>query len=647
MLFLSTEYVWLNTNFWERRGMMERKVVEGMERIIETLKQDQSPNGSWNYPFETGVSTDCYMIILLRSLEINEEKLIKALTNRILSKQEEIGAWKLFYDEIEGNLSATVEAYYALLYSGYYRKNDQRLKKAKTFILKNGGLESTHMFTKIMLAVTGQQKWPKFFPIPVEMILLPQSLPINFYSFSEYGRTNLTPIMILADKKYSVKTLESPDLSDLYNKRSDFFTDRELDEWRSLSSTIKDLIKKLIGLPNELHRLAIEQAKQYMLLRIEPDGTFYGYFSSTFLMIFSLLSLGYSKNNQTITNAVSGLISMKTEIKGYPHIQYTTATVWNTSLISYALQEARVSPSAPMVKKANDYLLNRQHYKYGDWAVHNPNTFPGGWGFADKNTIHPDVDDTTASLRAISREAQFQPQYLQSWQRGTEWVLSMQNDDGGWPAFEKNTDSTLLKLLPIEKADYLLTDPSSADLTGRTLEYLGAMTNLQKNHQAIRSGIRWLKANQEQNGSWYGRWGICYIYGTWAAVTGQIAVGVLPTRSTITRAVDWLQTIQNRDGGWGESCKSDEKGAYVPLNTSTLTHTAWAVDALIMVADQSTPAISKGIEYILTNLDREDWTTDYPKGQGMAGNFYIHYHSYRYIFPLLSLAHYRNKFIEK
>jgi sporulenol synthase len=633
----------------ERWGSMERQVVEGMERIIETLKQDQSPEGPWNYPFETGISTDCYMIILLRSLEINEENLIKDLTKRILSKQEENGAWKLFYDEGNGNLTATVEAYYALLYSGYYRKYDQSLKSAKKFILENGGLENAHMFTKIMLALTGQQKWPKFFPIPVEMILLPQSFPINFYSFSEYGRTNITPIMLLADKKYCVKTLKSPDLTDLYTSRSEFFTDRELDEWRSLHTTFKNLIKKLIGVPEELHRLATEQARQYMLQRIEPDGTFYGYFSSTFLMIFALMSLGYSKTDQTITNAVAGLMSMKTEIKGYPHMQYTTATVWNTSLISYALQEARVSPSDPMVRKANDYLLRRQHVRYGDWAVHNPNAFPGGWGFADQNTIHPDVDDTTASLRAISREAQSQdrPQSLQSWQRGTEWVLSMQNDDGGWPAFEKNTDSKLLKLFPIEKAEYILTDPSSADLTGRTLEYLGSMTNLKKNHPAIMAGIRWLKVNQEHNGSWFGRWGICYIYGTWATVTGLVAVGVRPTHSSITKAVNWLQTIQNSDGGWGESCKSDEKGEYVPLHASTLTHTAWAVDTLISVADKSSYSINKGIQFILNHLERDDWTTEYPKGQGMAGDFYIHYHSYRYIFPLVTLAHYRNKFVEK
>ena len=626
---------------------MKNDVLKGIDYLIDTLKQDQSSNGSWNYPFETGISTDCYMIILLRSLEINEENLIKALTERILSRQEVNGAWKLYYDEGEGNITATIEAYYALLYSGYYTKKDPMMRKAKSFILKNGGLESAHMFTKIMLALTGQQKWPSFFPIPVELILIPLAFPVNFYSFSEYGRTNLTPIMILADRKFSLKTERSPNLSDLYSQRNDFFTAREEDEWRSLHSTLKDSIKKIIGLPKELHKLATEQAKHYMLNRIEPDGTFYGYFSATFLMIFALLSLGYSKTHPTIAGAVKGLLSMKTEIKGHPHMQYTTATVWNTSLISYALQEAGVSPDHSLVKRANDYLIRRQHYKYGDWVVHNPNAYPGGWGFADMNTIHPDVDDTTASLRALSRNVHKIPDFRQTWDRGILWVLSMQNDDGGWPAFEKNTDSQLLKLLPIEKAEYLLTDPSSGDLTGRTLEFLGNYTNLQKNHHSIKAGIRWLTNNQEKDGSWYGRWGICYLYGTWAAVTGLRAAGVFPTHSSVVKAKKWLKTIQNHDGGWGESCKSDAEGEYVPLNTSTLTHTAWAVDTLITLANKPTISINRGIQFILNNLSRDDWTTDYPKGQGMAGDFYIHYHSYRYIFPLLTLAHYRKKFIDE
>jgi len=625
---------------------MSKSITEGIDHLIGILRKDQTSDGSWAYPFETGISTDCYMIILLRSLEINDEKFISELTERILSRQLNNGAWRLFFDEGDGNLSATVEAYYALLYSKMYKKDDPRLSAAKRFILKNGGAEKSQMFTQLMLAMTGQTKWPLFFPIPLEIILLPTYFPINFYSFSEFGRVNMAPIMILADRRFQVRTKMSPDLSDLYNSRGeDWNFLRDERQWRALFSSFEKGIKSLLGMPSKIHRQATEQAKQYILARIEPDGTLFGYFSSTFLMIFALLSVGYSKTHPVISNAVKGLMAMRCEINGHTHMQYTTANVWNTSLIGYALQESGLSPDDSIVKKANSYLLRKQHYKYGDWTIHNPYTLPGGWGFADENTIHPDVDDTTASLRSIARNVPKELGFYQSWERGVQWVLSMQNSDGGWPAFEKETDSALLELLPIEKAIYLLTDPSSADLTGRTLEFLGNFTNLNKDHPAMKQGIRWLMKNQEKDGSWYGRWGICYIYGTWAAVTGLKGAGMLPNHRTISKAISWLKSIQNNDGGWGESCRSDKEGRYIPLKVSTLTHTAWAVDALIAAEQKLSNEINAGITYLLENLDREDWTTDYPKGQGMAGDFYIHYHSYRYIFPLLALSHYQKKFL--
>ncbi|CAH8708383.1 squalene--hopene cyclase [Paenibacillus thiaminolyticus] len=615
--------------------------VTGIGWIIETLRKEQSPDGSWAYPFDTGISTDAYMIILLRTLEIDDEELIEGLCRRILSKQQQNGAWKLFYDEGEGNVTSTVEAYYGLLFSGLYRKEDERLRAAKKFILAHGGLSEVSMFTKIMLALTGQYQWPSFTPLPIEMILLPPNFPINFYSFSVFGRANLTPIMILADQKFSMKTVYSPDLSDLKWIRGNEEQWVRSREWRSLLSCIQDGVKRLIGIPGELRRLALERARTYMLDHLEQDGTFYSYYSSTFLMIFALLSLGYKKTDPIITKAVEGIRAMKCEINGLPHLQYTTANVWNTSLIGYTLQAAGVSHEDPMVTKANKYLLSRQHYRFGDWVVHNPNGLPGGWGFSDVNTMNPDVDDTTASLRSISRIAS---QHPTAWARGISWLLPMQNDNGGWAAFEKNTDSKLLEFLPLEKGRFLLLDPPCADLTGRTLEFLGNYTNRPASHAVIRNAVHWLLKDQRKDGSWYGRWGICYIYGTWGAVTGLKAAGVSKKHPSMQKAAAWLKSIQNADGGWGESCRSDIQMTYVSLTTSTLTDTAWALDALIAIADRPTTAIQKGITFLLDSLEKEDWTTDYPKGQGMGGAFYIHYHSYRYIFPLLALAHYRNKF---
>ncbi|PLT35285.1 squalene--hopene cyclase [Bacillus sp. V5-8f] len=621
-----------------------------MERLIATLTNDQTMDGSWDYAFDTGIKTDAYMIILLRSLEIHDDKLIQALVGRILSKQERNGAWKLYHDEGTGNLSSTLEAYYGLLYSGYINEQDPRMRAARRFILGQGGMEKAGMFTKIMLALTGQSPWPAVFPVPIEVMLTPLSLPINFYDFSIYARANLTPILIVGNKRFQIKTERSPDISSLlngrpYNEEDPFFHMENVREWRNLFTLIKQGINSIAGIPKQVREMAFEQAKRYMLDRIEEDGTFYSYFSSTFLMIFALLSLDYPKNHPIIRNAMKGLKSMACNVNGHLHMQYTTADVWNTSLISYALQEAGVPDSAEPIQKANRYLLSRQHTKYGDWVIHNPDTLPGGWGFSNINTINPDVDDTTASLRSIQVLVNKQPQYSSAWARGVNWVFSMQNDDGGWAAFERNVDKKLLNLLPVEGAEFLLLDPSSADLTGRTLEFLGKYTNLNKNHPSLKRGRKWIRSDQRMDGSWYGRWGICYIYGTWAAITGLMASGTRSESSIIQKSVAWLKNIQNKDGGWGESCHSDTQKKYIPLGASTLTDTAWAVDAIIAASDKLTPEIQAGINYLLENGSRQHWTEQYPKGQGAGGAFYIHYHSYRYIWPLLALSHFNKKFL--
>ncbi|MGP4060514.1 squalene--hopene cyclase [Halobacillus sp. H74] len=629
---------------------MNRFVASEMERLTNILKKDQSPDGSWDYAFETGVSTDAYMIILLRSLEIHEEKLVQALVERIISKQEKNGAWKVFYDEDQGNLSATIEAYYGLLYSGFVHSDAPHMVQAKQFILKQGGLNKAGMFTKIMLALTGQEAWPNLFPIPLEAILLPGYSPLNIYDISVFGRANIVPIMLLAHKKYRLTTSRTPDLSHLYAQR-DLYSDHDIYweqmrtiEWRNYLSSLTNSLQSSFHTLSNLEEIAAEQAKQYMLKRVEPDGTLLNYFSATFLMIYALLSLGISKKDKRITNAVNGLKSMATFIDGKIHMQYTTADVWNTSLISYALQEAGITENAEVIQKANRYLFSRQQYKYGDWVVHNTYTRPGGWGFSNLNTIHPDVDDTTASLRAVRKDIASQPDLHQVWERGTQWGIAMQNNDGGWPSFERNVDKKILNLLPVQGAKLLLLDPSTADLTGRTLEFLGNFTNLNQSHSLIKRGVDWLRKDQKQNGSWYGRWGICYIYGTWAAVTGLMACGANSETPMVRKAVQWLKEIQNEDGGWGESCKSDTEKSYVPLNASTLTHTAWAVDALIAASPTTTPAIENGIQFLIEKGNNRDWTSDYPKGQGMGGAFYIHYHSYRYIWPLLTLSHYKQKF---
>lgn len=610
-----------------------------LQHMINELQQLQASDGSWRFCFESGALSDAYMIILLKSLDLGDELLVRQLVERITRKQQENGAWKLYEDEAGGHLSSTIEAYYALLYSGYFKIENENMLRAKQFILSQGGIEQAHLLTKTILSITGQYQWEKHFQIPIEFILLPTTLPISFFDIVGYARVHLAPILILVSLRYSNHSSKTPDLSDLYTDRFIMSDSRSQDTeqaYRSFLESISNYINRIKVIPKYVKSIAYDRAKRFMLDRIEPDGTLYSYSSATILMVYALIALGYPKNDPVIINAIKGLKSLLCKPDDYLHIQNPTSTVWDTSLLCYALQEAALEPYSSTIQRANQYILSRQHSLYGDWALRIPEVPPGGWGFSDINTLEPDVDDTTAALRAICRMAMKDETALKAWDRGINWILSLQNEDGGWPAFERSLDKDwLLTFIPFDPADRFF-DPSSADLTGRTLEFFGNYTAINPTHPTIQKGVNWLISNQEENGSWFGRWGINYIYGTWAAISGMMAVGVNSDSPSLQQAAYWLESIQNDDGGWGESCYSDIVKEYVPLGASTPSQSAWAIEALLYVHKQPTPSIQKGIEYLLKARKQIDWTTAYPTGAGLPGIFYTRYHSYNYVWPLLT-----------
>lgn len=623
---------------------MMKQVNREIDRLINRLTASQQQDGSWHFCFENGTIIDAYVILLFRCLERNDEPLIQKLHDRILSQQQPEGCWRLYRDEGDGNLPATVEAYYALLCSGYSKPGDPAIARAKAYILSHGGADkAASILTKALLSATGQRKWPlSLTSIPIEAMLIPDSMPLNLYSFSGYARVHLVPLIVMASLGFSVKTAKLPDLSELLETRGD--EEEALPEAHlQLEATLRSGTARLIGSPRSLREAALDKAERFMLERTEADGSLYSYATSTILMAFALLALGYGKDHPIIEKACQGLMDMQFDVGGSITLQNSPSTVWDTALLAYAMQEAGVPRGEPVIQKAASYLLGKQHNRKGDWFKYNPNAEPGGWGFSATNTRNPDVDDTTAALRAISRFAKEDGRFQDAWNRGLSWTLSMQNKDGGWPAFEKNTDNRILTWLAIDGAKSAAIDPSAADLTGRTLEFLGNYAKLDTSHLFMRRGADWLIYNQERDGSWYGRWGICYLYGTWAALTGLMAAGVSPEHEAVRKGIKWLLETQNEDGGWGESCRSDSAKRYVPLGASTPSQTAWSLDALIAASPQSKPEINRGARRLIALLHEDDWATDYPTGAGLPGVFYIHYHSYRYIWPLLALAHYRRK----
>jgi sporulenol synthase len=625
---------------------MKGEIKETAAKMTEVLLKKQNPDGTWSFCFENSPMTDAYMIILIRSLYVKEDVLISRLVKRLFNMQTKEGTWRLFKDEAEGNLSATIDAYFALRYSGLIDEKDPRLVKAERFIKDKGGLEKAHTLTKLMLAVHGQYEWRHLMPVPIEVLLIPRTFPVSFWDFSSYARAHIVPFLLVRDSRYHLQSARTPNIRHLFlQERPSSGRDDDCDRIFLLEK-IKEGIKGLAGLPELLRSQARQFAQDYMIKRIERDGTYLSYFSTTFFMIYALKSIGYRSDSTIIKNALDGMKRMICLTGNGPHVQNSPSVVWDTALISHALQESGLSFEDEAIRKSVDYLVKHQQYKFGDWAIGLPDVSPGGWGFSESNSIHPDVDDTTAALRAITYSAGEKQEIRRAWERGVEWVLGLQNHDGGWPAFEKNKTKGILSSFPLDGAEAAAIDPSAADLTGRTLEFLGNRAGLTKDHPNMKRGLRWLKLTQGKDGSWAGRWGIHFIYGTWAAVTGMRAAGVPNPDKSIRRAEKWLEGNQRSDGGWGESCYSDQKGAYVPLSFSTVSQTSWALDALISISDQPTPAIKKGMGSLLKLLNGEGSPEayTYPTGAALKGAFYVNYHSYQWIWPLLTLNHFLNKY---
>ncbi|MFC4619836.1 squalene--hopene cyclase [Camelliibacillus cellulosilyticus] len=622
-----------------------------IERRIEKCLKEQHKDGSWRYCFEGAPLSDAYLIMTLRTFDMHDEALIEKLASRLITLQSENGTWKLYPDEPSGNLSATIESYVALLYSGKVDPNDIKMKKAAAHIRARGGVMKAGLLTRAFLAMNGLYPWPSFPFNPAYLVLLPKWSPFNFYQFSSFGRVHFAPILAAFAHRFSRKAKQAPDISHLLDTGSrtddDFWPEISAlfhDDRKSISALIKKELYKWKQIPRRWLSKADRWIESFILARLEPDGTLLSYASATFFMIYGLHALGYGQRSTVILRAIEGIKSLIWRDECLFHVQNSPSTIWDTALMTYTLLEAGVSKEDPHLQSAANYLLSKQQKVTGDWIVHNPDFQAGGWGFSNSNTRHPDIDDTQTALRVMSAFQDSDEAFQTAFQRGIHWLLSMQNRDGGWPSFEKGVDDYLIALLPIKQIENGALDPSLPDLTGRTLNLFGTVVDTLPTHPETKAAIRWLKARQEKNGSWYGRWGVCYIYGTWAGVTGLVSANVPSSDRTIRRAVKWLSTIQNDDGGWGESCRSDIERQYVPLGGSTVVQTAWAVDAIVAASDQPTDAMDRGIKYLLEHVDSDDPSHTYPVGAGLPGAFYICYHGYPRYWPLLALAHYHRKF---
>lgn len=653
--------------------------------------------GYWHAELEadTTLESDYLLFLYYLDPEGNREK-IEKLATRIQRCQLEDGSWNIYYGG-PGEISASVKAYFALKLAGV-PVTDPLMVRARDAILAMGGAERVNSFTKIYLSFLNQFDWKDCPAIPPEIVLLPRFLYFNIYEISYWSRAILVPLSILYDRKPrrtppgirldeiftdggepeiesgpngNVAKLNghapglngngtSPALGASLNgngaesrvprkrRLNGIPRDPNLFSWKNFFLLIDQVLKLAEHAPlKPLRSLAVRKAEKWMLDRFEKSDGLGAIFPSMVNSVIALHSLGYDVDHPHIANTLEKLRELEIDEGDSIRLQPCLSPVWDTALALNALGEAGLDPEHPVATRAIRWMVSKEATGPGDWQVRKPGVEASGWYFQFNNEFYPDVDDSAAVLMAMER---FDLSGIEggeeSLRRGLKWILSMQCSDGGWAAFDVDINREILCHVPFADHNAML-DPTCSDITGRTLECLGRLPSIHDEpgvQEAIDRAVQYLRNHQEDDGSWYGRWGVNYIYGTWQSLKGLVAVGVPLDDPVITRGAGWLRSVQNDDGGWGESCESYEaEGATRGLGPSTASQTAWAVMGLIAAGEAETPAVTRGIQYLLDHQNEDGtWTELEFTGTGFPLVFYLRYHMYPQYFPLFALAMYRN-----
>jgi squalene-hopene/tetraprenyl-beta-curcumene cyclase len=603
------------------------------ERARAHLEGRQAAAGWWQGDLKTNVTMDAEDLLLRRFLGILRADELEQTARWIRSHQRADGTWAAFYDG-PAELSTTVEAYTALRLAGD-GVDDLHMVKAREFVLAAGGLEATRVFTRVWLALFGEWSWDILPEMPPELVLLPKWAPLNPYDWGCWARQSAVAITVVATFKPVRPLPFHVDELRTGVTPSPTKTGFTASAFGVLDKALK-LYNRSPVKPGRQH--AFRRAAEWIIARQEADGGWGGIQPPMVYSILALHLLGYPLDHPVIAAGLRGLDGFTHVDGGMRWIEACQSPVWDTCLAITALLDAGAKPADPAVKRASDWLLAEEVTVKGDWAVRRPHLAPGGWAFEFANDNYPDIDDTAEVVLALNRVGDATvPGIDAAIERGLAWMVGMQSRDGGWGAFDADNVSRLIDKLPF--CDFgAVTDPPSADVTAHVVEALAHLGGIDT--EAGRRGVQWLVEHQEVDGSWFGRWGANYIYGTGAVVPALVAAGIAPDAPAIRRAVRWLERHQNDDGGWGEDLRSYVDASWRGRGESTASQTAWALLALLAAAEES-DAVDRGIDY-LVRTQREDgcWDEELYTGTGFPGDFYINYEMYRLLFPLSALGRY-------
>jgi len=622
-------------------------ISQAISRAQENLLRQQKPDGHWCGELIVDSTLCSDFVLFMHWCGDVDAQLQQRCLRHILKRQLPDGGWNTYYAG-PSEINASAKAYFALKLAGC-SADAPFMQEARANIMRLGGIPQMNTFSKLYLALLGQFPWKYLPTIPVEMVLLPSRGPFHMYKMSSWSRAMLVPLAIINHFRPTRILPGEKQLHELYPLGTEQ-TDLRLPRserfwtWRNFFLRVEDVLKFLHPLRvRPLRRRALEEAERWMVERIgEGSDGLAAVFPAMLNCLIALRALGYSKGNPVYAKAEKDFTGLFVDDSEDFRIQPCLSPVWDTAINIVSLAESGVSPEHPLLQKASEWLISKEVRIRGDWAVNNSHPEGSGWAFEYNNVYYPDTDDTAMVLMALRL---IQPKDQRSanelFRRALGWQLSFQCDDGGWAAFDKNVTTPWLEDMPFADHNAIL-DPTCSDLTARTLELLGYI-GFDTGTRCVRDAIRYLIDTQDEDGSWYGRWGVNYIYGTWQVLRGLRAIGQDMTQDWILRGRDWLESCQNSDGGWGETCATYENPGAKGIGESTASQTAWAVMGICACGDLDRPSIQRGLRFLLASQKPDgSWDEQQITGTGFPRVFYLKYDMYRQNFPLLALATYVN-----
>ena len=610
----------------------ETTVEDALARAGEALRRMQHADGWWKGELETNVTMDAEDLLMREFLGVRTHDQTEGTARWIRGQQREDGTWSTFYGG-PPDLSTTIEAWLALRLAGD-PVDAAHMRAASQFVLDTGGIEQSRVFTRIWLALFGAWPWADLPVMPPELVLLPRHVPLNIYDFACWARQTIVALTIVGAYRPTRPLPAGVGVDELRAGPAPRRTTPSAGWGRAFELADVALHRYERRPIARLRRHALDRAEQWIVRRQEADGGWGGIQPPWVYSLIALHLRGYDVDHPVLRAGLDGLDGFTIVDEGGRRLEACQSPVWDTALAVLALADAGTPADDPVLTRAAAWLVDREIRVRGDWSVRRPRLEPGGWAFEFANVNYPDIDDTAEVALALGRTAVDAEDAVA---RGVAWMLGMQCRDGGWGAFDADNTRVLCRRLPFCDFGELI-DPPSADVTAHTVELLCARGGPR---DAIDRGVAWLLAAQERDGSWFGRWGANHVYGTGAVVPALVAAGIEPSSSPVRRAVAWLVGCQGPDGGWGEDLRSYRDDGWRGRGTATASQTAWALLALL-AARADAGAIERGVAWLVAH-QRPDGTWDEPAftGTGFPGDFYINYHLYRQVFPLMALGRYR------